>query len=110
MYVLTLVACLVEGCLARAQKLGRLREHFMYRHWKAKVPTLQGGPKPLQRCPSCEILMTAARLEKHKQTGRCDQATEIQLRQRDVELDQRSGEIKVSLFWRELDELVEGAT
>ena len=66
MYVLTLVACLVEGCLARAQKLGRLREHFMYRHWKANIAILQEVPPPLPQFTNYSVHIPAAKLEIHK--------------------------------------------
>ena len=49
--VLTLVVCTVEWLPARGQKLGRLREHFMYRHWKAQVSILQGGGVPPDTVP-----------------------------------------------------------
>ena len=35
--ILKSVECPVEGCSSRANNPGRLREHFMYCHWKAKV-------------------------------------------------------------------------
>ena len=45
--VLKLAACPVDGCMARTHNPGRLREHFMYCHWKVKVAILQGGLEPL---------------------------------------------------------------
>ena len=45
--VLKLVASQVYGCPVRAQNPGRLRKHFMYRHWNLRVALLHEGPKPL---------------------------------------------------------------
>ena len=39
--VLTSVIFPVEGYLERENKLGRLMEHFMYRHWKQQIPIQQ---------------------------------------------------------------------
>ena len=44
------VECLVEGCVVRENTLGRLQEHFMYRHWKSKVAIVQEGPSLIPRC------------------------------------------------------------
>ena len=38
--ILKLVDCPVEGCLASTKTPGRLREHFIYRHWNSKVAIL----------------------------------------------------------------------
>ena len=43
-WILKLVDCPVEGCPAKAKTPGRLREHFIFRHWKLKVDILQEGP------------------------------------------------------------------
>ena len=45
--VLTLVVCPVEWLPESGQTLGRLREHFMCRNWKAQVSILREGPSPL---------------------------------------------------------------
>ena len=45
--ILKLVECLVEGCLVKTNNPGRLRDHFMYQHWKSKVVILQKRPEPL---------------------------------------------------------------
>ena len=39
--VLKLVVCPVDGFPERAHNPGRLREHFMYRHWKLNMEILQ---------------------------------------------------------------------
>ena len=38
---LKLVAFLVYRCPERAHNLVRLRDHFIYRHWKSKIAILQ---------------------------------------------------------------------
>ena len=65
-WILNLVDSPVEGCPAKAKTPGRLRENFMFRHWKSKVNILQEGPEPLPRCDQCGIHMQAARLFKHR--------------------------------------------
>ena len=35
--------CSVEGCLDREKNPGRLRENFMYRHWKLRLAIMQEG-------------------------------------------------------------------
>ena len=45
------------------------------------------------------VHMPESSLEKHKQTSRCDQATEVQLQCRGVELSQMSGEMYFGIYW-----------
>ena len=63
--ILKLVDCPVEGCLAKEKPPGRLREQFVFCHWKLKVDILQEGQKPLPRCDQCRIYMQATRLFKY---------------------------------------------
>ena len=63
--VLKSVECPVYGCLSMANNLGRLRENFMYRNWKAKIVILQEGPAPLLWCDHCGMHITAVRLWRH---------------------------------------------
>ena len=51
--VLNSVAFPVEGFPERDKTPGRLRENFMYRHWKDQVAILQEGPPPLPQCRNC---------------------------------------------------------
>ena len=44
-WILKLVDVLVQGCLAKGKIPGRLREHFMFHHFKSKVAILQEGPE-----------------------------------------------------------------
>ena len=63
--ILNLMDYSVKGCPAKEKAPGRLREHFMFRHWKSKVAILQEGPELLPRCDQCRVYMQAARLFKH---------------------------------------------
>ena len=81
--VLKLVACPVDRCSERAQNPGRLREHFMYRNWKAEVAILQEAPAPLLWCGHWGMHTLAAQLE---MTSICDKSTEMILRKRDVDM------------------------
>ena len=78
--IINLVECLVEGYPTRAKNLGRLRELFMFRHWKSKVAILQEGTEPLPRCDQCGMHMPEARLFKYRQLDKCHKLTERKLR------------------------------
>ena len=64
------VACPVEILPARENNQGRLIEHFMYWHWKAKGAIIHEGPEPLSRYDHCGMHMIVARLIKHIQTAK----------------------------------------
>ena len=89
--ILSSVGCPVEGCTARANTRGRLRDHFMYRHWKSKVDTMQEGPKPLLRCDKFGMRMPEDKIFKHRNTDKCNKETERLFRRRDVEMSVRCG-------------------
>ena len=44
--------------------------------------------------------MPEAKMDIHKQTARCDQAMEMRLQWRDVDLDQRSWDVEFSIYGR----------
>ena len=71
-----LVDCPVEGCPAKAKTPERLREHFMYSHWKSKVAIFQEGPEPLLWCDQCGMHIQATRLFKHRKSDKCHKLTE----------------------------------
>ena len=54
----------VEGCPAKAKTPGRLRENFMFRHWKSKVAIFHERLEPLPHCDQCRMHMQEARLFK----------------------------------------------
>ena len=69
-WILKLVDCPAEGCLAKAKPPVRLREHFIFPHWKSKVAILQEGPEPLPWCVQCGMNMQVARTFKHWQSDK----------------------------------------
>ena len=95
--MLKLVACPVYGCPERANNPERLRGNFMYRHWKSNMVILQEVPEPMSRCNQCGIHIPAALLMKHRWTSRCEKAMEILLRQRDIEMAERCGDMELRL-------------
>ena len=99
--------CPVEGCLARSNTLGILRENFMYLHWKSKVDIMQERTEPLPQWDQCGMYMPEARIFKHRQTDKCNKATDIRLRVRDVEMKAWCGEMYFSMEGGEGDERVE---
>ena len=105
--ILKLVECPVEGRPERAKPPGRLRDNFMYRHWKSKVSIMQEGTEPLPQCYKCGMHMPAANIFKHRKTDKCNKATERRTEQRDVEMAERCGEMEFSLEGGEGDERVE---
>ena len=66
-WILKLVDCPVEGCPAKEETPGRLKENFMFCHWKLKVDIMQEVPEPLPQCDQCRMHMQAARVFKHPQ-------------------------------------------
>ena len=58
---------------------------------------MQEGPEPLPRCDQCGMHMPAARIFNHRQSDKCNKATERRLQRRDVEMEARCGEMEFSL-------------
>ena len=85
-HVLTSVACPVEGCPERAHNLGRLRDKFMYRHWKSKIEILQEVLTPLPQCDQCRMHIPMARLGRNIHMDRFDRDIDICLQWRELEL------------------------
>ena len=86
MWVLKSVACPVYGFLVRENNPERLRKHFMYQHWKAKVVIIQEGSEALPRCDHYGMNMTEAQLIKHRRMLIFNKLTDMQLRWRGVEM------------------------
>ena len=82
----------------------------MYQHWKDQVAILQEVISPLPQCPIWGMHMHMARFSRHHRTYRCSRVIEMRLRRFDVEISQRSGEMKFKLNDREYDPLIEGLT
>ena len=69
---------------------------------------MQEGSEPLSQCDKYGMHMPAARIFKHRNNNKCNKATERRLRQRDVEMAARCGEMEFILEGGEVDERVEG--
>ena len=69
----------MEGCPERGKTLGRLREHFMYRHWNLKVAIMKEVPEPLPRCDQYGVDMPTANNLKHSQSYKCHNVTDRRL-------------------------------
>ena len=108
--IIKLVECPVEGCPARAKPPGRLMEHIVFWHWKSKVSIFQEGPEPLPRCDQCGMHIQAASLFKHRKSDKFHKSTDRRIQRRDVEMSERFGEMKFSLYGEEGDERVENVT
>ena len=64
---------------------------------------LQEGPEPLPWCDQCGMHMQAARLFKHWISDKSHKLMERRLRQRDVEMAARCGEMEFNLDGEEGD-------
>ena len=105
--LLKLVMIPVDVCLERGENPGRLRGHFMYWYWKSNIEIIQEGPEPLPRCDHCGMHMLAARMIRHRRMSRRNNATEMHLGWRDVEMAKRCEEMDFILYGREGGKLVE---
>ena len=105
--ILKLVDFLVGKCPAKAKKPGRLRVHFMFRHWKLEVAIFQEGTEPLPRCDQCGMHMQTDRIFKKRQSNKCHKWMERQLRRRDVEMAAICGGTEFNLDREEGEERVE---
>ena len=95
----------------RGNPPGRLREHFMYCHWKAKVEIIQVGTKPLPRCDQCSMHMPVARILRHRYMDKCNKAAKWRIRRRDVEMAARFYDIEFNLYLvQPLDKIYDDCT
>ena len=61
----------MQGCPEMAPSAGRMRDDFMYRHFRSEVVVLQVRRDPLPCCNMCGIHIPAGRLLKHHRTDFC---------------------------------------
>ena len=87
----------VLGCLTVTHSVGRLREQFMYRHFRSNLAVVQEGAGPLPRCDLCIIYMPAGRLIKHQRMVCCDKNTQMRWGIRDVVISDKCLEANLSL-------------
>ena len=104
--ILKSVECPEKGSPTKAKTPGRLRENFMFRHWKSKVAILQEVPELLQRCDQCRMHMQGARLFKNQQSDKCHKSTERRLWRRDVEIAERCRKMEFNIDEEEEDKRV----
>ena len=98
----------VPGCPPVAHSSGRLREHFMYCHFRSNVAVVQEGTETLARCDLCGMHMPAEHLIRHRRTARCEKNTQMRWRRRDVAISARCLDATFSLIGEEEVERIEG--
>ena len=91
-----------------AHSEGRLRENFMYHHFRSKVAMVQEVEDPLPRCDLCVIHITAGRIIRHRRTARCNKNNQMRWRRRDVAIADRYSEVTFSLIGEEEVKRIEG--
>ena len=87
--VLKMVSGLVTGCPEVAHSVGRLREHFMYRHFFLRIVVVQDGKDPLPRCDLYSMHMPEGRMIKHQRMQQCDRNIHMWWQRRDVSIASR---------------------
>ena len=102
------VKCPVPGCPVEVHSAGRLREHFMYRHFRSKVVVVQYMTKLLTRCALRVMHMPAWRIIRHRRTACCNKNTQMRWRRRDVEIVARYSDATLSLIGEKEVERIEG--
>ena len=106
--VLQEVKCPVLGCPAVAHSAGRLRENFMYFHFRYNFEVFQEGTEPLPCCDLCGIHMPARRIISHRNTARCNKNTQMRWRRRGVAIAARYLESTFILTGEEESEHIKG--
>ena len=82
--VLQEIRCPVSGCPDVTPITGRLREHFIFCHFRSKVVVVQEGKELLPRCDMCRMHMPVKRLIRYRRKARCDRNTQMRWRRKDV--------------------------
>ena len=67
--VLQEVKCPVTGRPVVAHSAGRLRKHFMYRHFRFKVAVVQEVAEPLPHCDLCGMHMPEWQIIRNRRTA-----------------------------------------
>ena len=69
---------IVPECPVVVYSAGRIRENFMYRHFRSNVAVVQEGVEPLPHCDLCRIHhIPAGWIIKHWSTAQCDKNSQI---------------------------------
>ena len=98
----------VPGCPSVAHSSGRLREHFMYCHFRSNVAVVQEGTETLPRCDFCGMHMASGQLISHSKTACCNKNTQIRKRKWYVAIASRCLEATFSLTGEEEAERIGG--
>ena len=106
--VLKTVKCPVPGCQAVVHITSRLRENFMYKHFRLQVAVAQEGTETLPRFKLYGMNMPAGRLIKHQRKRRCDRNTQMQWWRRDVAIPSRYTEDTFSFTGEDEVQCIEG--
>ena len=67
-----------------ALRAGRLREQFIYLHFRYKMAVVQEGTDPLLLCDLGGIHVPTGRLIRHRKAVRCNKNTQMRWMRRDV--------------------------
>ena len=102
------VKCPVPGCSVEVHSAGRLREHFMYRHFRSKVVVFQYMAELLTQCALRVMHMPAWRIIRHRRMACCNKNTQMRWRRRDVEIVARYSDATLSLIGEKEVERIEG--
>ena len=101
--ILKYVECPVPGCPSKSHIAGRMREHFMYRHFHVKFTVMQEGSEPLPWYNMCGMHITAGQLIKHQKMESCFNNTYMRLRRNDVKVKIQCAEMEFNLIGKEVD-------
>ena len=90
--VLQTVKCPVPRCPSVSHSVGKLRNNFMYCHFRYKVDVVQEGVEALTCCDLCVMYMPSGRLIKYQSTEGYDKNTHIWCQRRDGEIADKCSE------------------
>ena len=85
-----------------------MREHFIYRHFFARILVVKEGREPLPCWDLCGMNIPEGQLLKHQQTQRYERNMQIQWQRRDIAIASRYADAYFSLTREEDAECVEG--
>ena len=82
--VLQEVRCPVPGFPVVAHITVRLREHFMFCHFRSQMAVFQEGKELLPCCDLCVMHIPEGGVIRHRKTARCNRNTQMRRRLWDV--------------------------
>ena len=87
---------------------GRLRKHFIFRHFISKLEVFQEGRGLLPLCYFYGMHMPAGRIIRNRNTARFDSNTQMRWRRRGVTISDKCSEATFSLTGVDEAEHIEG--